>query len=468
MIYMRFHTCLTAAVLVALIIIGTGFSADLAAQEEGKEISYWTCGMHPSVKSETAGKCPICNMDLVPVYEQPKEMEQAGGAKAVELVISPDAARLARIRTVEVTRRELAKTIRAAGRISYDETRLAAVSARFGGRIEKLYADYTGKEFAAGEPLASIYSPELLSAEKEFILARGSALEPAAREKLRLWGITEAQIVELARRGEPWTALTIYAPIGGTVIHKNIVEGAYIKEGDPLVHLANLDRVWVVADIFEHDLGAVSTGRHVIISSETRPGETFDGTVTFIEPFLDTKTRSAKIRIEADNTDRALKPGMFVRVEIHSPIVPADHRETMTPDVSKSRRTITDADHDARDATGHEGHAEQDHDMISSEAPEPGGILAVPRSAVINTGTRTVAFVEIGPGRYELRRVRIGPVAEGYYVILDGLAEGERVVERGSFLLDSQTQLTGEAEEVYGGAIGKESGKDNSNIRHRH
>lgn len=467
MISIRFHTCLTAAVFVA-VIIGTGFFADLSTQEEGKEISYWTCGMHPSVRSETAGKCPICNMDLVPVYEQPKEPEQAGEAKAVELVISPDAARLTRIRTVEVTRRELAKTIRAAGRISYDETRLAAVSARFGGRIEKLYADYTGKEFAAGEPLASIYSPELLSAQKEFILARGSALEPAAREKLRLWGITEAQIVELARRGEPWTALTIYAPIGGTVIHKNIVEGDYVKVGDPLVHLADLDRVWIVADIFEHDFDAVVIGRHVIISSETRPGETFDGTVMFIEPFLDTKTRSAKIRIEADNADRALRPGMFVRVEIHSPIVPTSRRETMIPDESKHRHTIADDDHDARDATGHNGHAEHDHDMIPSEASEPGGILAVPRSAIINTGARTVAFVEIEPGRYELRRVRIGPMAEGYYVILDGLAEGERVVERGSFLLDSQTRLTGEAEEVYGGAIGKERGKNNSNTRHRH
>ena len=434
---LRIHIS-TVALLAAVLVVAAVVPAH--AQDDDRNILYWTCGMHPTVKSETAGKCPICNMDLVPVYVQPAGAVPEGASKAVELVIGTDAARLARIRTVEVARRMLSKTIRAAGRVIYDETSLAVVSARVGGRIEHLYADYTGKEFSAGEPIAAIYSPELLSAQKEFILARGSTLEPAAREKLRLWGITEKQISELAGRGEPWTELTVHAPTGGTVIHKNIMEGAYVREGEPLVHLADLDRVWIVADVFEHDLDAVATGQHAIISPEARPGQTFDGEVTFIEPVLDTKTRSAKIRIETGNKDRALMPGMFVRVEIHIPIMPADSHETETAHGT----------------------------MHTQETVEHDGVLAVPRSAVINTGTRTVAFVEIAPGRYELRRVRIGPMAEGFYVILDGLREGERVVERGSFLLDSQTQLTGEAEEVYGGAIGKESGKKDSQIQHRH
>jgi Cu(I)/Ag(I) efflux system membrane fusion protein len=405
---------------MALVPVYAKEQSEAADVQEGdiREILHWTCGMHPSVKADQEGSCPICNMALVPVYREAhdEKTEQA------ELRISPDAARLARIKTTEVVRTEISKEIRASGEVAYDETRAASITARVGGRIEKLYADFTGKYFERGAKLALIYSPALVSAQKEFLLAKGTDLETAARIKLLQWGFSKDQITDLDTRGSIRENVAIHAPIGGTITHLGVLEGDYVNEGDVLFHIADLSRVWIIADIFEHELTHIHRGDEAVVAPFSSPGERLKGSVTFINPYIDSATRSAKVRIEMPNPHGMLLPGMHVTVAIASPL------------------------------GGDDG----------------AGPLAVPRSAVINTGRRTVAFVELEPGRYSLREVRIGTMTGDYYTILSGLAEGEWVVDRGSFLLDSQTQLTGEAEEIYGGALEKKSKEADAHSGHRH
>ena len=401
------------------------------------DILYWTCGMHPSVKAEEPGKCPICNMDLVPVMRVTETVPDE--EKGIELTIGPAAARLAQIRTVEITRMMLVKKIRAPGELAYDETRSAVISSRVSGWIERLYADYTGVEIGKGEPLAEIYSPELVTAQKEYLLARSTALEKSAREKLLLLGITPAQVDGLERRSEVKTVLPILAEIGGTVVHRYVTDGDFVKKGQALFLVSDLSRLWVYADLFENNLQHVEIGQMASITSDAFPGEEILAQVAFIEPSLDRKTRSVKVRLDVDNSNRLLKPGIRVDVAFRIPL--------------SSDNGISDTQ------MGHGKHG---------GATSHGGVLAVPRSAIIDTGTRSIAFVEIAPGRYQLRKVRLGASAGGYYIVLAGLEEGERVVEKGSFLLDSQTRLTGEAEEIYGGALGKESKKADGQPRHIH
>jgi Cu(I)/Ag(I) efflux system membrane fusion protein len=434
---------LLIAVPLFTLIVSIGFAVQAASQDD--DILYWTCGMHPSVKEDGPGKCPICNMDLVPVMRE-KGREPSGDEK-VELDIGADAARLARIRTVEVERRLLVKRIESPGELAYDETRTAVISSRVAGWIERLHADYTGMELLEGEPLAEIYSPELVSAQKEYLLALGTNLEKAARAKLILLGVKPDQISGLEKRSETSATLAILAPIGGTIVHRNVTEGENISRGQTLFHMVDLSNLWIIAHVFETDLGLVEIGQEAVVTSDAFPGEEIPARVAFIEPTLDPKTRSAEVRLEAANPDGRLRPGTFVRVTLEIP--------------------ITDKGAAAAMAAGEEGHME--HAGHGAGAGRAGmGVIAVPRSAVINTGRRSVAFVEIGPGRYEMRNIKIGSAAGDHYVVLEGLAEGERVVERGAFLLDSQTQLTGEAEEIYGGALGKESEKADPQAGHRH
>jgi Cu(I)/Ag(I) efflux system membrane fusion protein len=415
---------ITLAVLIAV------FGApQMQAGEEEPEILYWTCGMHPSVRADEPGKCPICNMDLIPVM---KETEPAAG-EAVELVIGAEAARLARISTAVVIRMMLSLTIDAPGEIAYDETRTAVISPRVGGWIEKLHADETGMVLREGDPLVEIYSPELVSAQKEYLLARGTELEPHAREKLILLGLTEKQVRTLHGESDISTTLTLFSPVAGTVLHRGVTEGERIQPGHDLFHIADLSRLWVLADIFENDISLIRVGQEARITIDALQGEEFASSVTFIEPTTSRPTRSTRIRLEIDNGKALLRPGMFARVRIEAPLGGTE--------------------------AGGEGH---DAHM------QGGGVLAVPRGAIVNTGRRTVAFVETGPGRYLIRNVKLGAMAGDHYVVLDGLSEGERVVERGSFLLDSQAQLTGQAEEIYGGALGKESKKTESQPGHAH
>ncbi|MGM0483722.1 MAG: efflux RND transporter periplasmic adaptor subunit, partial [Candidatus Krumholzibacteriota bacterium] len=403
---------------------------------ENKEILYWTCGMHPSVREDEDGKCPICNMDLVPAYAE--SGEDSGKDEEIRITISQAAARLARISTVEVSRRNLAKLIRAPASVDYDETQEAVISARVGGRVEELYADYTGMNIIKGEPLALIYSPDLISAQKEFLLASGSDLSGSARRKLLLWGITERQIEELAGRGTVQENLVIHAPSSGRLVHSYIREGGYVREGDALFHISDLSTVWVVADLFEDDIGQIREGLKAEIEFEAFPGESMEGRISFIEPFLTGSLRSVKVRAEIENKHNKLRPGMFATMNIEVPMGGSSGQASASMNQMPA---------------GHSGHSAEGAGGDTGEM----GVLAVPKSAVVNTGTRSVAFVQKREGVYLLRNITLGGSSDGYYVVLDGLSEGERVVEKGSFLIDSQSRLTGQAEEVYGGALGKES-----------
>jgi Cu(I)/Ag(I) efflux system membrane fusion protein len=427
-----------------LVLIAVGGPTDQAAtQDDG--ILYWTCGMHPSVRADEPGTCPICNRDGGRVLGDP--YKKPAGDQRIELDIGARAARLARIKTVEVERRVLIKVVEAPGELAFDETKAAVISSRVSGWIERLHADYTGKELHKGEPLAEIYSPELVSAQKEYLLARGTELAASAREKLILFGVTPDQIRELDERSEVVTTLLIRAPIGGTIVHRNVTEGDNIAKGRVLFHMADLSGLWIVANVFETDLGLIEIGHEAIVTSDAFLGEQLTARVTFIEPTIDEKTRSAKVRLEVPNPDRRLRPGTFVRVTFEIPITGRG-----------ATAAVRAGETGTMEHAGHEAHMDR----------AGGGVIAVPRSAVVNTGRRSVAFVEIGPGRYELRHVKIGASTDSHYVVLDGLSEGERVVERGAFLLDSQSQLTGEAEEIYGGALGKEGERIDQHAGHVH
>ena len=480
-------------------------SSDVTHETKSQsEILYWTCGMHPTVRSDKEGKCPICFMDLVPVYAE-GTAEETG--EKVSLQLSEGARDLAEIKTSVIERRGLKKEIYTVGKIDYDESKVAYVSAWTGGRIDRLFADFTGTRVRKGDHLVEIYSPQLVSAQDEYLIALRSGskhLIDASRKKLLLLGITREQIKKIEERGKAQTHITIYAPIGGTVIHKNAIEGMYVKEGDSIYRIADFSSLWVMIDIFEYEIGWVKLGQEVEITVKSYPGETFKGHVAFIDPFLDDKTRTVKVRINVDNSDLRLKPGMYVNARIRSPLsdfgLPIDRSLygkyicPMHPDVSQGERGICpkcgmklekyelpeDRKITQEKKIVYVCPMVEDKEVVCNEPGdcpkcgmklipkeiEVGGdeVLAVPKLAVLDTGPRKLVYVEIEPGKYVSREVTLGPETvakvdggeEAFYPIINGLSEGERVVTRGNFLIDSQTQLTGAAEAVYGGAIGKD------------
>ena len=479
-------------------------SADKHESKSQREVLYWTCGMHPTVKNDQQGKCPICFMDPVPVYAEGTAKE---AGEKVSLTLSERARDLAKVETSVLKRRRLKKEIVTVGKVDYDESKVAYVSAWADGRIDRLFADFTGIRVRKGDHLVELYSPQLVSAQDEYLIARRSgnkSLIKSSRKKLLLLGITERQIKKVAKSGKAQTHLTIYAPIGGTVIRKNALKGMYVKEGDPIYQIADFTNLWVMVDIFEHEIGWVKLGQEVDITVKSYPGEIFRGQVAFIDPFLNEKTRTVKVRINVDNNDLRLKPGMYVNAKIKSSLIdfglPIDRSLygkyicPMHPDVVQEDEGVCptcgmklekyEIPEDRKMAQEKKivyvCPMEEDKEVVSDgpgECPKCGmklvakeietrsdGVLAVPKSAVLDTGRRKMVYVEIEPGEYVAREVRLGPEAtskvegdeEVFYPVVSGLSEGERVVTRGNFLIDSQTQLTGAAEAVYGGAIGKD------------
>ena len=322
------------------------------------------------------------------------------------------------VETVEVRRRKAEGTLLTVGRVEEAETQLATLSARVGGRIDKLFLDFTGQDVRRGQSMALIYSPEVASAAEEYRLALesvarlGSQAAPeartqaddlveASRRRLELWGLTPQQIQEIAKADHPPIEVTIHSPVSGTVMERKVTQGQYVKEGDALYTLSDLSAVWVKADVYESDLARVRTGQSVEITSEAVPGK-LRGRVDFIEPVLNPQTRTVALRIQVANPELRLRPGMFVNAK------------------------------------------------LSGVAPQE--MLAVPRSAVLDTGTRKLVYVARGGGVFEQRPVEVGAAGEEFYPVLAGLKEGERVVTHGSFLIDSQTRLTGGMAGMFGGS----------------
>lgn len=328
---------LLVAVLAALIVGGLSHSIfpkgdgqQTADQATGRQV--WTCSMHPQIQLPQPGKCPLCGMNLILM-----ELQETEQTSLRDLTVSNAARKLMAIRTSPVERRFVEAEIRMVGKIDYDETLLKYITAWVPGRLDRLYVDYTGVSVIKGDHLVDLYSPELLSAQEELLQAlaavenlRGSDIGivrqmtedtvTAAREKLRLWGLKPEQITELERRGQASDHVTIFAPIGGVVIHKMAQEGMYVQTGTRIYTIADLSQVWVQMDAYESDLQWLRLGQKVELTTEAHPGEYFIGTIAFINPVLNDKTRTVKIRVNVANPEMSLKPGMFVRAIVHAKV----------------------------------------------------------------------------------------------------------------------------------------------------
>jgi len=431
----------------------------MAAGHRGAAEQVWTCSMHPQIRQPKPGQCPLCGMDLIPV----EAGDTGAGVGAAELTLSPSARRRAQIETAPVERRYATAEIRMVGKVTFDETRLATIAARVPGRLERLYVDYTGVPVRTGDHLVEIYSPELLSAQAELIQAARAAEQlagsdlsamratgrqtvAAAREKLRLWGMTAEQIAAIEARGEPRDRMTIYAPIGGIVVAKPAVEGMYVETGTPIYTVADLSHVWVMLDAYESDLTWLRYGQDMTFTTEAYPGEPFRGRISFIDPVLDARTRTVKVRVNVANADGRLKPEMFVRAVVHSQV--AAGGRVMEPSLAGKwicpmhPEVIDEEANDCRlcgmplvraEALGYSPVAVDD-----TAAP-----LVIPASAPLITGKRAVVYVEdpLAPGTYQGREIELGPRAGDDYIVRAGLREGERVVVRGNFKIDSAIQI---------------------------
>jgi Cu(I)/Ag(I) efflux system membrane fusion protein len=323
------------------------------------------------------------------------------------------------VETVEVKRQTIRKEIIAPGKVNEPETGIGVISARIGGRIEKLLLNVTGETVSRGQPVALIYSPDVFTAAEEYRLAlenrrrlnnskeseaisEAEALIQASKRRLELWGLTEEQINELAKAPETSVQIATYSSISGVVTKRNVSEGQYVKEGDALYTVTDLSTVWIQADIFESDIPSVRNGQSAKITAPGAGSGTLGGTVSFLQPAVDPQTRTMTARIEVPNPGMHLRPGMFVQLSFETP--------------------------------------------ISSNA------VAVPRSAVLNTGKEKVVYIAKDNGVFEKRAIEADAAGDEYYAATKGLEPGERVVTHGNFLIDSQTRLTGSITGMFGGS----------------
>lgn len=387
-----------------------------AADGSGRQVKFYQSPMHPWIKSDQPGRCTICGMDLVPVYD---ETEAASASSAMMsdtqampdnnstaavatdpglLKLSANSVRVAGIRAEPVRRGVLTKTLEVAGNVDDDETRHRFISAFSSGRVEKLYVRYVGAEVTAGQPLATFYAPEVQVAQGELLLAMktGGVNANGAREKLRRLGLSDAQIAALEKRGSADRDVEILAPLGGSVIERNVYEGQWVNYGDKLFTLADFSVMWFQFDAYERDLPWLKVGQSVAVTTDAVPGRVFNAKITFIDPNLNETTRSTKVRVEISNADRALAHRVYARGRV---------------------AVSGDDDNGAADT------------------------LLVPRTAVLQAGERAVAYVEREPGQYEPRVVKLGRTGDRDFEVLAGLHEGERVVTAGNLLLDAQAQL---------------------------
>jgi len=413
--------------------------------------------MHPQIKLPKPGPCPICFMDLIPL-----ESSSDDDSREREIRISPYAAKIMELETTEVVRRFVAAEVRMVGKVDYDETRVNYISAWVPGRIDRLFVDYTGIPVKKGDHLAELYSPELLTAQEELIQAvqtlnnlRNSQSSllidtakqtiEAAREKLRLWGFTTEQIAEVESSETPNDHMTIYSPSGGIVIHKNAQEGMYVQTGTRIYTIADLSRVWIQLDAYESDLNQLRYGSNVEFTTEAFPGEIFSGTISFIDPVINPATRTAKVRVIVGNENGRLKPGMFVRA-VARPEMAEDGR-VMNPELAGKwispmhPEVIKDAPGNC-DVCGMPLVTAESLGYVNDNTRN--APLVIPVSAAMKTGKRAVVYVEVPQQEkptYEGRTVELGPRLGDFYVVENGLKEGELVVTRGAFKLDAELQI---------------------------
>lgn len=428
-------------------------------QQEIEKPKFWTCTMHPNIQKQQPGQCPICAMDLIPVFSE-TEGKKAEGMR--QIVISEASRALMRIQTTPVERRYVTAEIRMVGKVDYDETRLGYITAWISGRLDRLYVDYTGVAVTKGDHVAYIYSPELYSTQDELIqvLKRSqgragidsifpdvSDLIDPVRERLRLWGMTKEQIQEIEKNEKPSDHLTIYSPMSGIVIQKNRQEGDYVNVGDRIYTIADLNYVWVKLDAYESDLVWLRYGQEIIFTTEAYPGEEFVGRIAFIEPVLNEKTRTVKVRVNVPNHSGKLKPEMFVRGIVRTqistggkvldPYLVGKWICPMHPEIIKDK--LGNCDSCGMSLVRAESLGYVTMDSKSESKP-----LVIPVSAALITGTRAIVYVELKGTDFpvfEGREIVLGPRAGDYYLVKGGLKEGELVVTNGNFKIDSAVQI---------------------------
>ena len=431
-----------------------------ASQAQDAPSAVFTCAMHPHVRQHGAGTCPLCGMALVPVANP----MQAGSPGEPRLQVTQAQRELMNIRTGPVVRRFPDAEIRLFGEVDYDETRIARITAWVPGRIEALYGNYSGLRVRQGDHLVRLYSPELFAAQAELIEAgrvlsalseRGSrslldsaqAMLDAARDKLRRLGMEREQIRAVEASGEAEEYVTINAPIGGVVIERHVAEGAYLGTGEPILTLADLDKVWVRLDAYETDLGWLRYGQLVELTSEALPGRLLEGQIAFIDPTVDPGTRTAKVRVNLDNAEGLLKPGMFMQAKLKVGLAATgrvlDARlagkwiSPMHPEIVKDGPGACDVCGMALVPAETLGYAVAE--QAATEAP-----LMIPASAVMLTGARAIVYIEdkdAAEPTYLGREVTLGARAGDYYLVEGGLREGERVVVSGNFKIDSALEI---------------------------
>ncbi len=369
--------------------------------DQSEEVTtMWTCSMHPQIRQDKPGKCPICAMDLVPLTDMQSDQQDVDPD---EIQMTGSAAKLADVQTMFVEKGAPNKELFLQGKVQADERRISELTARFGGRIEKLFVSFTGENVKKGEKLATIYSPGLVTAQRELLEATGykdtrPALYTAARGKLRLWDLTKEQIDAIEEKGEPQLYFDILSPISGTVMKRQVSLGDYVQEGSSLFEITDLTRVWIMFDAYESDLPWIKNGDKVTYSLQSLPGKSFEGKVTYIDPFINPGTRVAKVRVEQNNPGLLLKPEMFVNGTIESNTAGAANE------------------------------------------------ILIPKSSILWTGKRAVVYVKMqdrDQPSFLYREVELGPESGKFYVVSRGLAEGEEIAVNGVFKIDAAAQLAG-------------------------
>jgi Cu(I)/Ag(I) efflux system membrane fusion protein len=370
------------------------------------DIDYYTCTMHPSVHAEAPGKCPICGMELVPVKKNAAAPPQAGNSTPREFVVPVERQQQIGVTFATVERKPLRKEIRAVGTVEADQQKHWAFVARVDGYVQQLFVASAGQIVEKNEPLLSIYSPELATTARELVMllrmrdqaqnaetrATPQRLITAAEARLQQWNVTREQIAELEKSRSATETITLRSPFRGVVQELPAHQGVAVKTGDHLVDIADLSTVWVWADFYESELGALQTGQNVAITSKSFPHDTFNGSLAVVNPFIDPAKRITKVRIDIPNPDFRLRPGMYANVEL---------------------------------------------------AIDAGDQLAIPVSAVMPTGARNIAFVDKGSGKLEPREVKLGSQFGESYVVESGLREGEHVVASANFLIDAEAKVQG-------------------------
>ncbi|REL38993.1 efflux RND transporter periplasmic adaptor subunit [Rhodohalobacter sp. SW132] len=358
--------------------------------ENGEEV--WTCSMHPSVREDGPGSCPICGMDLIPASSEEREDDYS-------MVMTEASMQLANIQATPVIRERPKRELHLPGRVEIDERRISYVTAHFAGRIQDVEINFTGAPIREGDVMATIYSPELVSAQRELLEAvkvkdRNPGLYESAVRKFRLWEFTDEQIQEIVDRGEVMRNMEILSPVDGFVMKRNVVDEQHVTEGSVIYEVANLDQLWVTFDAYEEDMGWLQEGSEIEFRSRSNPGSSYTASVDYIDPTFNPQKRTIRVRADVENADHTLRPEMIVR------------------------------------------------GVIQSEMQEEK--LLVPASAVLWTGPRSLVYVKdtsADTPRFEVKEVELGSRTGDYYIIEEGLESGQEVVFNGAFRIDSEFQL---------------------------